>query len=300
MKPWIVLGLVALATPAFAQQPPAAMPPAQPAVPPGFELPREEQAYLDNLLANWEQRSTKVQNFRCAFKRWTYNSFGPAENSNIFSIDAGELSYRAPDRGSFQVKERKVWTPESRAADDTGPIKGAYKDQPATGEHWVCDGKSIYEFKQEQKEIVERPIPPEMQGQRIVDGPLPFLFGAEAAKLKARYWFRIAKNMSNETQVAIEARPKYQVDAANYMAVFVIFDAKHEYLMPKGIVVFHPDGSKDSYQFDLASAQINRQFGQLFEALFSAPRTPIGWTKVLAEPQADPTRQAQGQAPQPR
>ena len=60
----------------------------------------------------------------------------------------------------------------------------------AIGEHWVCDGENVYEYRHDQKQLVVRPIPPAMQGQAIVDGPLPFLFGAEADKLKARYWMR--------------------------------------------------------------------------------------------------------------
>ena len=58
----------------------------------------------------------------------------------------------------------------------------------------MCDGKSVFEYRHQDKHLVERPIPKELQGQSIVDGPLPFLFGAEAAKLKARYWLRIAEH----------------------------------------------------------------------------------------------------------
>ena len=52
----------------------------------------------------------------------------------------------------------------------------------AIGEHWVCDGQNVYEYRHDQKQLVVRPIPPAMQGKAIVDGPLPFLFGAEAAQ----------------------------------------------------------------------------------------------------------------------
>ena len=66
------------------------------------------------------------------------------------------------------------------------PAKGDWvKQTDAIGEHWVCDGKSVFEYRHDQKQLVERPIPPQLQGKAIVDGPLPFLFGAEAAKLKA-------------------------------------------------------------------------------------------------------------------
>ena len=35
------------------------------------------------------------------------------------------------------------------------------------------------------------PSRPQLQGKAIVDGPLPFLFGAEAKKLKERYWLKV-------------------------------------------------------------------------------------------------------------
>ncbi len=272
-----------------------------PQPPANFQNSASDEAYLNDLLIAWENKSKAVVNFRCKFVCHKYNIYGPAPDYK-FSEDSGELSYRSPDRGSFKIESSNVWTPEARTADDTGPIKGTYTEQENAKTHWVCDGKSVFEFDYSQKQLKERPIPPEMQGQRIVDGPLPFLFGAEANKLKARYWFRICKEptLTTDTQLCIQALPKFQSDAANYKTVLVVFDMKHEYLMPKGIIVYHADNSRDSYSFDLASAQINRQFGQLFEALFSAPRTPFGWTKIMAEQSSDPTRQASEQGEGPR
>ena len=52
-------------------------------------------------------------------------------------------------------------------------------------------GQSIFEYKFNDKKLVERPLPPEMRGERIADGPLPFLFGPKADEMKARYWIRV-------------------------------------------------------------------------------------------------------------
>ena len=64
----------------------------------------------------------------------------------------------------------------------------------------------MFEYRHDQKQLVERPIPPQLQGQAIVDGPLPFLFGAEAAKLKARYWMRI-EQQANRTRTKSGSSP---------------------------------------------------------------------------------------------
>ena len=62
---------------------------------------------------------------------------------------------------------------------------------PTQSEQWLCDGKSIYQFDYTQKLVTEYVMPPEMQGKGIGDGPLPFVFGVEAQKLKQRYFMRI-------------------------------------------------------------------------------------------------------------
>ena len=72
--------------------------------------------------------------------------------------------------------------------------------------------------------MVAHHLPPQLQGKGIVDGPLPFLFGTEAAKLKARYWLRIVPPVekSPPDQIMLEARPKYREDAQNYVRAQVI------------------------------------------------------------------------------
>ena len=65
-------------------------------------------------------------------------------------------------------------------------------------EWWSCDGKSIFEVRDKpQKLVVERPLPPEMYGKAITDGPLPFVFGAKAEVLKIRYYMRIIPPAAN-------------------------------------------------------------------------------------------------------
>src|SRR5690606_37857906 len=140
------------------------------------------------------------------------------------------------------------------------------------GEHWVCDGKSVFEYRHEQKQLVERPIPPSMQGQAIMDGPLPFLFGAERNKLMARYWLRVMGETNNE--IWLEALPKDQRDAANFKSVKVILDRQQ--ILPKAMEVNPPDGIRHVYKFDLAKASINSPLARL-GALFSRPRTPFGY-----------------------
>ena len=120
----------------------------------------------------------------------------------------GDLSYHKPDKGSFQITEVRVWqaTPVPAGGAPPAQANGDWIVQPkAIGEHWVCDGENVYEYRHDQKQMVVRPIPPAMRGKAIVDGPLPFLFGADAAKLKARYFMR-AEQPQNPNEI-IDPRP---------------------------------------------------------------------------------------------
>ena len=252
-----------------------------PTVPPGFKLSTVEQAYLDQVLQQWETQSDQIQTFSCDFTRLVYDPvFGPADRHK--NEEDGTLSYQKPDKGSFEIKKVRQW--------DAKEQKYVPNSQ-AIGEHWVCDGEAIYEYKNEQRQLVVRPIPPEMRGKSIVDGPLPFLFGAEAAKLKRRYWMRIDPR-TQAGQIRLVAVPKFQADAANYRQVELLLDQKQ--MLPTAMQVHMPDSSRTVYTFALGGAQVNSRMTALWNQLFSSPRTPFGWKRIVEQPQAAQTAQPKG------
>ena len=152
----------------------------------------------------------------------------------------------------------------------------------------------VYEYRTDQKQLVERPIPKEMQGKSIVDGPLPFLFGAEAKKLKQRYWLRV-EQQPNQNEIWLQSLPRFQADAANYRFVSVILDQKQ--FLPKAMEVVLPNGDKHDYIFDLDKVSVNGSIDRLKDFLFERPMTPLGWKRVVedapTQPGAAPTRQAE-------
>ncbi len=290
--PFALVTLVALCQPAFGQQ---QQQPVAPRVPPQFRLNQLEQAYLDQVLNTWQQQSDKILTFKCPFQRWEYNAaFGPGPNIPL-NKDKGELSYQKPDKGSFQITEINTWQAQPTPPGEAPPaeVKGDWATQPdAVGEHWVCDGKAVYEYRPEQKQLVERPIPKEMQGKSIVDGPLPFLFGADPAKLKARYWMRILQQ-PNAEEIWLQSMPKFQADAANYAEVEVILDRQQ--LLPKAMQVHLPSGNRHVYIFNLADATVNGHFDRL-RSLFQRPMTPLGWKRVVEEGPSDAPAEPKQQA----
>ena len=149
---------------------------AAPAAARPFTLTAQEEAQLDRTLQAWEKKSKEIDTFDCSFKRWEYDPIFPKPNSNPnapVNIDLGILKYKSPDKGVFRVLNTEG--PDGKPA--------AIEDDRA--DHWICDGKSVFQYIPKQKKLVEHKLPPEMQGKAIVDGPLPFLFGAEAKNCAA-------------------------------------------------------------------------------------------------------------------
>jgi len=163
--------------------------------------------------------------------------FGPRVDPTTGDVPAktiatGVIQYESPDKGMYEVSSLFDYTlPQKKGG------KAQYVPrQDNVFEKWICDGNSIFEFDFSRKVLIERGLPPEMRGKAIGDGPLPFMFGAEAEKVKRRYWIRVVTPANTTGEYWLEAWPKTQQDAANYRKVKVIIDEKD--FLPKGIEIF--------------------------------------------------------------
>lgn len=283
-------GGAAMPQTAAAQQPAAQasgqpqLPVAQPQPPQGYQLNALQDAALNQVLEAWQNGSSKVITFSCRFDRWEYvAAFGPNINGQLAPLNKnkGELTFSKPDKGSFEITEITTWKVQATPANQPQAAQQGdwVKQADAIGEHWVCDGKSIYEYRANQKLVIERPLPPQLAGQNIIDGPLPFLFGADAAKLKQRYWMRIDERNQDPKQVWINALPKYQQQAADFREVDVILDRAR--LLPTAMQVTMPNGDRHVYMFQLEKANVNGVLNRIQNALFQKPPTPFGWKHVV-------------------
>lgn len=243
-------------------------------LPPGFPLTPQQEAYLDQVLDVWERCSMAVKTFESSFTRWEYDPvFGPAKGPRY--VEYGKLKYAAPDRGMFQVTH----------TDQDGK---AVAIAPAREEHWICDGKSIFEYNYVKKQLIQHKLPPSLQGQAIADGPLPFLFGAEAAKLKQRYLIRVIPSPpGRQGETWLEAWPRLQRDAADFRRAELILTNKD--VMPMGLHLYLPNGKNHTaYQFHNIVTNHSDPLRFFKGDPFRAP-TPFGWKKIVEEP---PTQQA--------
>jgi TIGR03009 family protein len=245
----------------------------------GFPLSNVEQQFVLQTLQMWENTSSKVSTFSAEFEKLSYDGvFGGGPNQPMM-MSTGTLSFSKPDKGSFKEDKISRWVkkdPKSTAAE----APGDWVEQPEeVGEHWVCDGKAIYEYNRRDKQLVVTTIPEEMRGQAISNGPLPFLFGAKATDLSERYWIR--SKQSDPAVIWLEAYPKRPSDAQNYNQVDVMLDRKS--MQPTAIQV-HLPGGQQRHVYMFKNAKVNeKNLGSWFTGLFSSPRAPMGWKKVRAE-----------------
>lgn len=264
-----------------AQIPPSPQPPAW-----AMNINAAEQKWLDDVLGFWETRSNKVQTFECKFQCWEYNAFAPPDIAQKFS--KGVIKYAQPDRGLFRMEELSVYEPPTPGA--APPDKPKYIAQDKTlGEHWICDGQQIFQFDAVSRKVRVTPIPPQMQGQAIADGPLPFMFGAKAQTIKARYWVRGLQGPPGKYR--LQAVPKSRSDAQNFKMVEIQLD-QADYL-PEMLQVFDSNNTdrtnyRKSYLFterkttdDKASPLDAINILKLFEREFYEPKIPTGWKREL-------------------
>lgn len=275
------------------------------------ELSDRHVQYLDQLLTYWETNSDKIKRYQCKFTNWTYNSMqvpikDPASN-HVYAqtISTGTVKFAAPDKGMFDSS--KVWTfDKQRYAEKQDP----FKEAPELRQKWHCDGTAIYEYLFTRKELVETPIPEEMRGERIVDGPLPFLFGAKADDLKRRYWIRCItpEDRGEKGEYWLEAYPKFKHDAANFQKVEIILENTD--FLPAVLTLFSPEHdlktgriiSKQTIKFDNRKIWENAQapgLAKYFDELSNRPSTPFGWTRTNTAIRDTAPRVSAGPAKQP-
>lgn len=259
-----------------------------------FQLTAVEKQFVDQILLMWENESAKIKTFNSRFELWEFNqTFGPGGDIP-FIKSIGQLSYSKPDKGSFKIGE--VYRYQPKDPKSKPKPEDWVRDKEAVGAHWVCDGKAYFEYKHRAKQLVVTPLPPHLQGEAIVNGPLPFLFGAKADDLNRRYWIR--SKQSDPATIWLEAYPRTQADAVNYHHVEIMLDRKT--MQPKAIQV-HTPNNKDRKMYMFDKPTVNGRMDALFGSLFSAPRTPFGWKRVVQElPGAPQQTLPQATNPQPK
>ena len=261
--------------------------PTAPPTPP-FKLTGEEEQKVDRLLARWEQWNAGLKTFDCRFKRWTYDTvFGRPDEAAF--VELGTIKYAAPDHGLFRVD----------TADENGKEVAI---EPRRAEHWAFDGKSVFEVNSVKRQVIEHRRPRELQGSRLVDGPLSFLFpigqlycltdaaepnhppipfGAKARDIKRQYYLRtITPADRRQDEIWLEAYPRSSGFACWYQKfqLKLIFSAKD--MSPVAIQIVQPCGRGDYAVYRFYDISLNALPTPPGDDPFH-PAVPYGWQKIV-------------------
>jgi TIGR03009 family protein len=268
-------GTSATRFPGLPVQRPGAQPVAPRRVVPGFQLNAEDEAVVDLVLQKWEQKNSEIKTFSCEFKLTEFNAamrLNPAQPAAPIE-HKGLLSYAAPDRGMYQVL----------------PSKKDIED----GQHWICDGKAVYEVKDKDEQIIVRPLPEHLQGKAIADAPLPFVFGSTADKMRQRFWIRVSTPERNHTQidlpsgqVLLEVMPKTQQDAANFKLVQIIFlEPDMTIFAINQFLPNHAPNNQARLMYVFGRPSINSPLERL-KNFFIKPENKLGYKTIVEKPPA--------------
>jgi TIGR03009 family protein len=252
-------------------QPPAARPPFPP-------LSEADLAQLQILLQNWEKQSQGTKTLDSKFTRWHFDMFAAPAGVHATRSD-GVIKYASPDKGLFRV-DRKVFFAGMQGGEPQ------FKEQPGQhGEHWVCNGTQLIEFDRSNQQCRIQDLPPQMQGQKIFNSPLPFVFNLNAQQIQQRYWVRQVK-APKPGIVLVEAWPKRQDDRAQYKLVQIALDEKS--YMPQALIMYAPNFDPktapkwDHYEFSEVKRNAIGDGFQKFLGNFIPQKPPASW-KILRD-----------------
>lgn len=207
---------------------------------------------LEQILKDWEKKTALIKKLSAHVKKIeTDGTFG------VQKLGEGEIKFEGPDKASYHLEPSAV-PPEQD------------KIEPAAEERWYCTGKEVYQISDMEKTYRVVPIPKEMQGKRIIDGPLPFLFGMKAEEAKRRYRFFPLKPVKNiPNSVWLKVIPRLQKDRANYRVAKLILDK--ETYVPIAVMTEDPAGTtKTTYL--LTNIKVNPQKWFPWQGNFIKPK----------------------------
>lgn len=257
-------------------------------------LSERSRKYVHDLLSYWEYKSRDIRHYQCRFRRWRYDPvFGPRDPREPAEYSEGVIKFEEPDKGLFKVEKTLLY----RGPDEKGEAQ--YARSPVPGEHWVSDGKYLYEFDWKKKRLIKRALPPHIRGTHIANGPVPFLFRATARQINKRFWVRGLRPQTTG-EYRVEAYPKQAEDAASFKKVEIVLS--REYL-PKAVVLYSPNFRPDNparttYEFEQRKPNAFRLNLPLFQQDFIVTRPPASDWQVLEVPfGGQPGGRADGSGP---
>ena len=258
------------------------------------EMSPEMEVELDKLLTDWAQASDRIKHLEGRHFRIVYDLTFETESQS-----EGEFGYEDPDKGRIDVTPVQI-TKELIAARET-EVRNALEEKrrssvrmtqtgepftlsPALEEAWYCDGQRVYSLDIAKKEAIAGQLSSEMQGENIMDSPLPFLFGMPPEKARRRFEIAFTGGQfePRSGRANLVIYPNLPQDSQTWSHADVILDLKT--YLPLAVQLFDPAETKITV-FKFRDMKVNGTLGQISRALTGKnPFTPNldGYNVVVA------------------
>lgn len=260
---WLVVGLVCSSSLAYGQFPPRQNP-GQSTIPSTsptggvpaqgitgdvqYELqPERPSPQMLMLLQAWEKQTTGIDTLQGVFRRYEYDSVFMTEKRAV-----GRYWFGSPDKARMdfqpdpEIVEAAKKTPGEKLTHQFNGKTYSVESEKTTS--WICTGKEILEINHDLKQYSKMEIPAKFQGQRITDGPMPFLFGMKADSVSERYKMAFGPKHDPNSQIHIIAYPIVPGLRKEFQKAELLLDPKT--YLPQAVKLWDPSGNKETtYMF---------------------------------------------------
>jgi TIGR03009 family protein len=242
----------------------------------------EVSAAVQQLLDLWEERSSQINQLYCVFDLYSYDGSFFVEQRN-----RGRLWFAAPDKGRIDFGP-----PESlEQSEKLDPNGAPYRVEAGSDRRWICSGARVFAIDDSSHVYSEVTIPPQFQGENIIDSPLPFLFGMQAEKAKQRYQISIGSMHNPDGRIEgaplnvhVVVVPRWEQDAREWSSAEILLNP--ETFLPNAVRIITGPANEEVYVFVEAEPALRNV--NLFNLDAFNDRPPGNYTCIDSQTAAAP------------
>lgn len=188
-----------------------------------YKLSENEQLKLNEFLTHWENFGKGIKQVSCDVHMMEFDGGVLQQDSKKpVAHNWGLFRFKAPNQLLYHIKGEF-----SYANVDSGGTAVWKEGQNEL--KIVLDGKSLTQYDYENKKAIVYPLAEDEQNLDLTmdNGQFPLFFVAKAETLKNRFYLRlVTPEKKRQSEVWIEAFPRYARDAQQFQSIVVILSLK--------------------------------------------------------------------------
>ncbi len=243
----------------------------------GGEVGDDEKSDLDTILRTWARRAESIKRFDCEFTRWEYSSLPSFVDANgqqrAHSISTGKITCQPKGGWEFEVTELREFNRRT--------LK--YDKAQRGDEHWVNDGRDLWEIIATKKTINQIPAEAAFLGisAETIIAPIRLaLFGDKVDVIRRAYEVEDVTAIQYEAdEVWLRLIPR-DANSRRMFDHFVVL-LKRPDMSPYALRMVSPAGSSVTV-FEFRRHKVNN----VFAPAIKRPEPSKGWKVHLAAERA--------------